>query len=70
MSEYATVQLTARLMNPGTPNEFVRVFVACGDGHDLGSTPLEFLLNRAKDGRPGVEFDIPAHHFHPEAVTA
>ena len=67
----ASIHITARTMNPGTKRAFVRVFVTCPMGHDLGSVPLDYLKARDAAGHLGVEFDsVCNHHEHrTEGVT-
>lgn len=37
MNDYAA---SARVMNPGTDDEFIRLYFTCPMGHDMGSVPI------------------------------
>lgn len=52
------MQLSIETMNAGTPDEFERVFIRCGMGHDLRSLSLDNLR------RYPVEFDGCDHYEH------
>lgn len=63
MSTHVEVTAKAETMNANTTEEFIRIFFWCPMGHDLGSVPLDFLLDH-----PTRIYTECSHYEHRVAV--